>query len=299
MTPSVPAPQAPSDAPATPPRPPAGGRAGAFDVPPWRIWTVPLAVVVGGAFGALATILVAVAAHAGGGSSLSHPAPVVNIAGSVLSDLAFVAASLYFARLHGRPRAADFGFRRAPPRLAGAAFVIGGVSYYVLTYAYGAILNLHGSEKLPKELGAGKSTAAAVAVTAFVCVIAPIAEELFFRGFIFGALRRWRIVVGGRDAGTVLAAVVTATLFGLAHIGSAPAKYLVPLALLGFVLCLVRWRTASLYPCMALHSFNNSLAIGVQFHWHAGEILALMAGSLLVIAGVTGPLSSRAAPLAS
>jgi membrane protease YdiL (CAAX protease family) len=98
--------------------------------------------------------------------------------------------------------------------------------------------------------------------------------------------------------GTLLAAIATGIVFGLAHVGSAPAKYLVPLAFLGFVLCLVRWRTRSLYPCIALHSVNNSLALGInELHWAAGEIFALIAGSLLVIAAVTGPLSvHRTAP---
>jgi hypothetical protein len=47
-----------------------------------------------------------------------------------------------------------------------------------------------------------------------------------------------------------------------------------------------------------LHSVNNSLALGInELHWEAGEIFALIAGSLLVIAAVTGPLSvHRTAP---
>jgi hypothetical protein len=45
---------------------------------------------------------------------------------------------------------------------------------------------------------------------------------------------------------------------------------------------------------MALHSVNNSLALGInQLHWSGGDIVALMAGSLLVISAVTGPLAMR------
>ncbi|MGI8429261.1 MAG: CPBP family intramembrane glutamic endopeptidase [Solirubrobacteraceae bacterium] len=299
MTSSRPAPPAPAGGSAPPP--PAGSRSSAtprdarraFDEPPWRVWTAPAAIGLGLAFGAVASIVVAVVAQVGG-SSVSHPSAAVNIIGNVLFDLAFVVAALYFVRLQGRPRAADFGFRQTPLRLGGAVFLIGGVGYYVLTALYAAILGLHGSERLPTSLGVGRSTAADVAVVAFVCVIAPIAEEFFFRGFIFGALRRWRIQVGRRNIGTLLAGVVTAILFGLAHAGSASPKYLVPLALLGLILCFVRWRTASLYPCIALHSFNNCLAVGLnQFHWNLAEIFALMAGSLLVIGAATGPLSFR------
>src|SRR5438445_234006 len=90
--------------------------------------------------------------------------------------------------------------------------------------------------------------APAAAISAF----ALIAEETYFPGFFFGALRRWRITVAGRYLCTLAAAIVTGIVFGLAHVGSAPAQYLVPLAFLGSMLCLVRWRTGSLYPCIAL-----------------------------------------------
>jgi membrane protease YdiL (CAAX protease family) len=102
------------------------------------------------------------------------------------------------------------------------------------------------------------------------------------------------LVLAGRDLGTWLAAVITGILFGLAHTGSASSQYLLPLGFLGFVLCILRWKTRSLYPCIALHSINNSLALGLnQLHWNAAEIVALVAGSLAVIAAVTGPLASR------
>ena len=91
-----------------------------------------------------------------------------------------------------------------------------------------------------------------------------------------------------------MASVLVALLFGLAHLGSAPAVYLIPLAFLGFVLCLIRWRTRSLYPCMALHSANNVLALGVnQLSWSAPAIGGLMLASWLVIAVITGPLSAK------
>jgi membrane protease YdiL (CAAX protease family) len=188
----------------------------------------------------------------------------------------------------------DFGFRWPGPRVTVGAVVAGGASYYLLTAIYASVFRLHGKDKLPSELGVNKSTAALVGAAIFVCVIAPIAEEFFFRGFFFGALRRWHIVVAGRDFGTWAAALVTSILFGLAHTGSASSQYLVPLGILGFILCLMRWWSGSLYPCIALHSINNSLALGLnQLGWNAGEILALIMGALLVVAAATGPLAAR------
>jgi membrane protease YdiL (CAAX protease family) len=262
------------------------------DEPVWPVWIAPAAVAVGLVGGLVSSSVVLLIGHSAG-SSFSHPTPAVSLMGDLVFDLAFVAAALYFAAQHGPTRPAEFGFRRVSPALAVGAILAAAVAYYVLTAAYASLVHLHGSDKLPSELGAGKSTAALIAAGAFVCVVAPVAEEFFFRGFLFSALRRMRVVIGGRDLGTWLAAAITGMLFGLAHTGSASSQYLIPLGFLGFVLCLIRWRTRSLYPCIALHSINNSLALGInQLHWDAAEIITLIVASLAVIGAATGPLAS-------
>jgi uncharacterized protein len=256
--------------------------------------------VLGLGLGQIAVIVVSIVGQAAGGSSFSHPSPAVSIVSDVVADLAFVLAAIYFTSLGGRSRPSDFGFRRTPIRRAVGLVMLAGASYYLLTWAYALVLNLHGKDRLPSELGVAHSTAALVGAAVFVCVVAPMAEEFFFRGFLFGVLAGWRIVVFGRQAGVWLAALVVGVLFGLAHTGSASPQYLVPLGFLGFVLCLLRWRTRSLYPCMALHSLNNSLALGVnELHWGPGAILALIAGALVVIGFLTIPLTSRSNPAAS
>jgi CAAX protease family protein len=266
------------------------------DEPAWHLWSAPAAIVLGLGLGVIASIGVEIIGGAAG-SSTTHTTPAENIVSNFLFDLGFVAAAIYFASVQGPLRARDFGFRWPGLRTTVVAVLSAGIAYFIVTALYSSLLRLHGSDKLPSDLGVNKSTAALVAASVFVCVIAPIAEEFFFRGFIFGVLRRWRIVVAGRNIGTWVAAVITGILFGLAHTGSASGQYLIPLGFLGFVLCLVRWRTGSLYPCMALHSINNSLALGVnELGWNAPEILGLMAGSLLVIAVVTGPLAARSGP---
>ncbi len=259
---------------------------------PWPFWVAPVAIGIGLVAGLVSSSIVLLIGHSAG-SSVTHPTPAVTLIGDFVFDLSFVGAALYLALQQGASRASDFGFRRVLPSLAIWVVVAAALSYYVLTALYASLIHLHGSDKLPSELGAGKSTAALIAAGVFVCVIAPVAEEFFFRGFLFSALRRMKVVIAGRDLGTWIAAVITGILFGLAHTGSASSQYLVPLGFLGFVLCLIRWRTRSLYPCMALHSINNSLALGInQLHWNAGEIVALAAASLAVIGAATGPLAT-------
>ena len=262
------------------------------DEPPWPVWTAPAAVGVGLVVGVLASVFVAGIGAVLGAKTTS---PGVTLVSDIVFDLGFVATALYFASAQGRrPRPSDFGYRRVALSVAAAAFAIAGVSYYLVTAIYSALVNLHGTDKLPKDLGVGTSTAALVGAAIFVCVIAPIAEEFFFRGFIFGALRRARVRVAGHNIGTWLAAIETGILFGIAHTGSASAQYLIPLGFLGFVLCIVRWKTRSLYPCMALHSVNNSIALGYnELHWNGAEIVGLVVGSVAVIAALTLPLASR------
>ena len=259
--------------------------------PRWPLWFAPGAVALGFGLGIVSSIVVGLFARAGG-RSVSNPTVAESLVGDILFDLAFVVAAIYFASLRGRPRPADFGFRLMRFWRGAGAVAAAGLGYYLVTAAYASLLSLHGKDKLPAPLGTTTSTIALIGVAVFVCVIAPVAEEFFFRGFIFGVLRRMRIVVAGRDIGTWVAAIITGILFGLAHTGSALSQDLIPLGFLGFVLCLLRWRTGSLYPCIALHSLNNALALGItQFHWGAGEIIALMAGALAVIGALTLPLA--------
>ncbi len=255
------------------------------------IWTAPAAVALGLCAGVFADIFVTLIGTAFG-SSTANPTPAVSLLASLAFDLSFVAAALYFAALRGRPRGSDFGYRRAAWRTAAVAFVAGAILYYAVSYVYGAALNIHGNDQLPSAFGVHKSTAAMLGTAAFVCVVAPICEELFFRGFLFGVLSQMRIELGGRSIGPWAAALITGILFGLAHTGSvSSSQYLIPLGFLGFVLCLVRWRTGSLYPCMALHAFNNALAFGVVLGWNLSEVLALLLVSWVAIAALTGWLA--------
>lgn len=280
-----------------PPGPPVGRsqpRPPQDDQPSWPLWTAPAAVALGFVVGEVLTAIVAVIGHLGG-SSLSNPPPAVLLIGNFVFDLAFVGSAIYIAGRRGRPSAGQFGYRRIPLGWGVGAVLAAGLSYYILGDLYVSLLHLSGQEKLPKELGVGNSTAALACAGVFVIVVAPIAEEFFFRGFLFGVLRGWRIRLGRHELGPWVAAIITGILFGLAHGGSAPSQYLVPLGFLGFVLCLVRWRTGSLYPCMALHSLNNSLSLGInQLHWSAIGVLGLIGAGLLAIAALTLPLASRA-----
>ncbi|MFN2389542.1 MAG: lysostaphin resistance A-like protein [Actinomycetota bacterium] len=83
-----------------------------------------------------------------------------------------------------------------------------------------------------------------------VAGVAPVAEELLFRGMLYGYLRsRFRVLA---------AAGISSLVFAAAHL---LPTLIPPLFFVGVVLALVVERTCSLYPAMLLHSVNNGLAL--------------------------------------
>jgi membrane protease YdiL (CAAX protease family) len=91
------------------------------------------------------------------------------------------------------------------------------------------------------------------AYAAVVTVVAPIVEELMFRGVGYGLLERF-----GRNTAVILVGIA----FGLVHglVAGFPV-----IATFGIGLAYLRARTDSIYPCILLHaSFNAAgLALGV------------------------------------
>jgi membrane protease YdiL (CAAX protease family) len=248
--------------------------------PRWPAWTAPVALIAAFVVAVFGAIVLGVIAGATG-SSLDHPPPSVEILATAFQDLALIGSALLFARITQRPRPWQFGLRatRFWPALGWLA--LSWFGFICFSAAWVAALNIKEKDRLPDELGADESTVALVSVAVLVCVLAPIAEEFFFRGYFFSALRSWK--------GLWPAAAITGLVFGAIHIGSAPVAYLVPLAVFGFVLCLLYWRTGSLYPCIVLHALNNCLAFGVSQHWD-WQIPVLMVGALIVISAVILPL---------
>jgi uncharacterized protein len=251
---------------------------------PWMAWAALVAAFGGALFGALVIGVIGSAA----GSSFAHPSPAVSISSTIVQDLSFIGAALLFANISARPLPEQFGLRptRFWPAVGwmAAAFA----AFYAFTLVWVAILGVSPDDtKLPEELGVKDSTYALLAVAFLVAVVAPMAEEFFFRGFFYGSLRNWR--------GPLPAAVLTGLVFGAIHVGSAEAAFLLPLGFFGFSLCLLRERTGSLYPGIALHCMNNSLAFGVSQHW-GWEILVLFVCSLGLIALVGLTVRARWTP---
>jgi len=80
-------------------------------------------------------------------------------------------------------------------------------------------------------------------------IVAPILEELIFRGYILGSIRI--------KMGTMSAIVLSATMFGLIHI---IPQQVVNGFVMGLILGYVYVRSGSLVVVILMHAFNNAIA---------------------------------------
>lgn len=103
-----------------------------------------------------------------------------------------------------------------------------------------------------EQLGFNASVVGAIVAGFAIVVAAPVCEEIFFRGLLFGGLRKTLPFVG--------AALVSGVFFGAIHLATGNVAAAVQLSFLGVVLAWLYERSGSLWAPMALHGVNNAIA---------------------------------------
>jgi membrane protease YdiL (CAAX protease family) len=98
------------------------------------------------------------------------------------------------------------------------------------------------------------SSVQAVAIFLVVAGLGPCVEEFFFRGALFGALRRAH--------GALVTGVGVAVCFAFGHLD---ARLFLPLFMAALVLGQVREQTGSIWPGVALHGAFNAATLGLVF----------------------------------
>jgi membrane protease YdiL (CAAX protease family) len=94
----------------------------------------------------------------------------------------------------------------------------------------------------------------ALAATVAIGLLGPLAEELLFRGVIYG-------YVDGRF-GANAAWATSSILFALAHVEPAHIVLVLPI---GILLGWIRMRSGSLWPCVVAHMANNTIVVWWAF----------------------------------
>jgi membrane protease YdiL (CAAX protease family) len=85
-------------------------------------------------------------------------------------------------------------------------------------------------------------------------VMAPFAEEMFFRGFLYNAAKRRLGIAGG--------AILSGVVFAAVHFGPLAVLLIIPM---GIALALAYERSRSLWVPIAMHATNNFIAVTVTY----------------------------------
>lgn len=156
-----------------------------------------------------------------------------------------------------------------------AALFIWVISIYAAT-GINDVFSKYGIDTLVDQSGLGESTMGFVTTIIYTCIIAPITEELLFRGMLLRVLSK---------ANQRFAIVATAIFFGLAH-GNIPQFLLA--FLLGIFLAHITMKHDSIIPSIIVHIFVNSFSTVFSSLSEANNIVLIMATLALFAAAILG-----------
>jgi membrane protease YdiL (CAAX protease family) len=238
------------------------------EFPRWPLWLPLLGSAGGLAFAVLCQVIVV-------GAFGRDSGPAITDASTVFVDVSVVVACILVAALITPPQPWQFGLRAAPLKSTIQIAALGGLTFFLFSLFYAKVFQPKNPQTIVQDIGADTSTLLLVAGAVVVIGVAPLCEELFFRGVLFRVLRQ-RMPLWP-------AAIVDGILFGLVH---GHLVILPVLAVLGIVFCYVYERTGSLFPTIALHSLNNTIAYGATTN--NGWVPALAVGTLVLAACLVG-----------
>jgi len=170
---------------------------------------------------------------------------------ATLVGVAFIAASPGGARLAAP---AALGLRRPSGRFVRWS-VLAYLGYLACALVIGVVVQPE-QEDVTRELGVDEGVLGAIVAGVLIVAVAPLTEEVFFRGFMFAGMRR--------ALPFVLAALIPSLIWGLFHYtGPESWGVVLQLTVFGLWLCWLYERTDSLWPPIALHAANNAIAFAI------------------------------------
>jgi uncharacterized protein len=230
-----------------------------------------LYAVIGFVAGQLAAVVFALIAGDIAGKSQSEMTAIANAAVPpewyvvvtlVGLWIGFIGAPWLASRTQGtRDFVRDLGLRFKLIDLVGIAIGVGGQILVAIMYAPFQH-DIHNFNAPSQKLTGASHGAGFIVIAIATVLLAPAAEELFFRGLLLKGIVRLFTPLGGagarRTAGVVLAVIADGLLFGLAH---GEWVQLAGLAFFGMILAAVSYRTGRLGMNMVAHASFNLVAI--------------------------------------
>jgi membrane protease YdiL (CAAX protease family) len=220
-------------------------RPGGFPYANWGAWMALLGVVLALCAGVALAIPFSIAGNDGHGDLTT----LGNIGVQAMTELGFLLVPMVIAAQHGAATLAmilsRLGVRRFRPsalKWMGATIV----AYLVFNAVYVAVFGEPHQEDIAEGFGPVPIQ------VLLIVVLAPISEEICFRGMLFGGLRTKLPVVPA----ALIGGLVFGGLHALTGLSAVP-----PLIVFGFLLCLLYEKTGSVVPGIVLHMLNNSVAL--------------------------------------
>lgn len=180
--------------------------------------------------------------------SLQYDAMVLSLS-KIFSGLIAGSMLVFLVFLRGIPVKPYFGLEPFLIRDLVSWFLV----LVVVTLAFTLITWLFSHETPDYMLQIWQSSDNVLLLIIAIAVVAPIFEELLFRGFIFTGLRNSTLGTGG-------AIVMSAALWTIIH-QQYGAFELISIFLLGILLAISRVASKSLYVPIILHMLNNLFAV--------------------------------------
>ena len=169
--------------------------------------------------------------------------------------MTFGLIEMYFRNVPRPILGRALGLKPADPRWATAAAIPIGILACIVGSFLGSLLQVDDSAGPFDEMM--RTVPGFLGTSAIALLIAPIAEETFFRGFLFPPLRR------ALSPGTAI--LVNGAVFAAAHVMTynGDAAYLIPVMLLGLVAAALRAWSGSVVPGILAHFFFNGTSLAL------------------------------------
>lgn len=93
-------------------------------------------------------------------------------------------------------------------------------------------------------------------------IVAPVAEEIIFRGWLYGKIRNRTAVMSGKFSSIIVSSLLVSLLFGLVHF---QWNVSVNVFAMSIVLCVMREITGTIYSGVLMHMLKNGIAFWLLY----------------------------------
>lgn len=170
-----------------------------------------------------------------------------------LTELLFLVPVWWFVVRKYRASTKTLGFVRFKPSVVAAGFGLL-IAFYFFNGLYAYLLRRVGLQEQTDLTPVLRELSTPWPLILTGVLIAPLAEETFFRGFVFAGLRArydWR-----------WAAAISAALFAAAHM---EITFFIPAFILGYLFAYLYQRSNSIWPGMIIHFLMNAIAFTIMY----------------------------------